>query len=343
MRTFFKILGVLAGLAILVGVGYFIYDYFIASEEAAAPAPTAQTPIETPITADGVIKSVNNNPVLGMWVSSKTGAGYFIKENGELRGQFISNFNRFIPSPDGSRVVAVMDYPQNPVFAIYNTLDNTWERLPEGVMAADFDPSSSKIAYLNNRGLYVLDLTAKKTLEIMRLNLLDGELKWSGTNDIFIISDDVWYINLAQKTILNASGSEAGASYLFAEDSYNALKLVRRGANGYALVLIHQIGGVLNELPFTTIPAKCVFVKDALYCAVPRSTTPRTDILDDYLKEKYYTEDVLVSYDAEAGGNNFKVIYEGEARIDADQLTVKGNQLLFRNRYDGKIYSINIK
>ena len=355
MRIFLKILGWVAALAILAGAGYFIYQYFTAEEGAPAPAPGAQTPVETPITADGAIKTVSGNPVPDFWVNYKTGDIYFVKEDGklakagangvdrELGGQFITGFNRFIPSPDGTKAIAVIDYPYNPVFAVYDAANNTWERLPEGVFTAAFDPSSSKIAYLNNRGLFVLDLNSKKSAEMMKLNIADGELRWSGVNDLFLISEGVWYINPAQKTIVNATGGETGAAYNFNNKSYNALKFVRRGANDAALVFTHQIGGVIKELPFKTLPSKCVFGEHTLYCAVPKNFPSRANLPDDYLKEKLYTEDVFVSYNLEEASDDFDIIHQGEASIDADHLAIKGKQLIFRNRYDGKLYSLDLK
>ncbi len=362
MKFLLKFLGVSAIVLGAAGAGYLAYSYFVSPEPApvsSAPASSGPSP-----TTDASVKLESQKSTLGFWVNTKDKSIYYISDEGkinksfggrneELSGQTIAGFNRIIPSPDGTKGIIVLSYTQDSIFSLYDTANNTWERLPKGTIAADFDPSSTKIAYLKNSGLgalFVLDLITKKTAEMMKFNVLDGDLSWVSKNALYFTpkpgplsnNQQVFYIDIADKSVLPASG-ETGLSYLFSRDNQLALRLSGGIAGQYSLALIHQFGGFINNIPFLSWPDKCAFKKEFVYCAVPKSLPPRITIPDDYLKEKIFTEDVFVKYNTDAAAGDYEIVYEPQSPIDAHNLVVSENKILFRNRYDGKIYSLKVK
>ncbi len=85
-----------------------------------------------------------------------------------------------------------------------------------------------------------------------------------------------------------------------------------------------------------------------IYFAAPDSFSVGEVLPDDYWKKKIYTADSiytipLSSEDQRPLGIALPLfISSDELTIDADQLEVVGNKLYFINRYDNKLYSLDI-
>lgn len=345
---------------------YFSYNAFFVAK-VAAPSTTMQSLKNNPAVAGSLIKLVSSNLAFSYFVNSKTLAIYLVGKDGqifktlgegqpteEVNKQTLPNLNSAVASGDGTKLVATFNYPLSPVIAIYDTGTNTWERLPENTLAAAFDPSSARITYLRTTDaggeLNILDLTSKKATKIMNLAAVDGNLTWANKDEIILsqkptqeLTLESWVINITKKTVSSITSSSQNIMSLYGDAIYG-LKLAQASQKkkDLKLFLTTPKGIELAALPFITLPSKCVLTEKYLYCAVPSEYPIGISLPDDYLKHKFYSLDSIVKVDLDTLYPTTLLDTTG-AKIDAEQLTVSGDKLLFVNRYDEKIYSLSIK
>lgn len=360
MKTFLKIIAITLLIALLVGGVYVIYTYFFAASVVGVPSAAPGQPNVTaqPENAD-VIKPVSQEQVFDYWVNSKTNAMYFVKPDGKVVKTFgdgreevvgtqtLQGLHRIESSPDGMRALAHFGYPGNDVFAVFDTEARSWERLPYGATMATFDPTGQKVAYLrrvnNGSTLTVLNLSDKKASDVMNLAVADGTLQWHNAQEIWLIPPptarvfaDALIVDIAKRT---ARAFLAGAMLSWNTTGNMGLKL-SLSTSGTALSLL--AGGREEILPFTTIPSKCAPQPTAIYCGVPIEFPARSVLPDDYLQKKFFTRDGLTRYDI--GTRRESMLFQaGDVLVDIDHPIVRGKQLLFKNRYDEKVYAVELK
>ena len=344
-----------------IGAAYAIYAGFF------APAPTAQETAggaeKSAAVGSSKLKLVGDKSALAFWANSKTNSVYLLDEEGkiyksfgegrlqEVNTQTLADFNSLVPSPDGTKIIARFGYPLNETLAVFSTDNNSWERLPDGAFSAAFDAQSQKIAYLKNTSspsLSVINLADKKTSEVLKLQVADGELAWATPNEVYIYSKpslsasvEAWSVNINNRSIKKVAIGEGVAAIKLGGGDI-AFKLAKTSLFDANLALMHVSGADLYTLPFKTLPQKCVFDKDVVYCAVPTNLPSRIELLDDYLKEKFFSVDEVIAYNTLTREQRVLFgVLDGE--IDAIDLIISGNKLLFRNRYDNRIYSLDLK
>ena len=134
---------------------------------------------------------------------------------------------------------------------------------------------------------------------------------------------------------------ENGLMIKWADDGSVGLKFQRRD-NENSLVLMDKNGRVLNIPLFdTTLPVKCAVDSEKIYCGVPREILPGTILPDDYLKRKIYLNDDILAWDIAL--NTVERLFDGNnIIIDVDNLSKESGKIFFINRYDRKLYSIDI-
>ena len=343
---------------------YFAYQTFFVKVLNAQPVD--QKIVKNISATPDLVKLVSENSVFGYFVNSKTSAIYLVGKDGQIfktlgvgqptevvNKQTLPGLNSVVGSADGTKVVATFNYPSAQVVAIYDTSANTWERLPENTLAAAFDLESKKIAYLRGTAtggeLNILDLVSKKAMKIMNLAVADGNLTWQTKDEIILsqkstatLSFDSWLININKKTIASLTGSAESIMSLYGNAVYG-LKLARTGQKqDLKLFLTTPKGIELAVLPFITLPSKCTLTEKYLYCAVPLEYPAGISLPDDYLKHKFYSIDSIVKVNLDTLVPT-TLIDNTQVKIDAEQLSANGERVLLKNRYDEKIYSLNIK
>jgi hypothetical protein len=368
MKLLLKVIGVIVVIGLAGLAAWLAYSAFfgprIVPEGLLTPQAGEEREGKDKIAADAKIKPFSNEPVLAFWVNQKNNTVYYLTREGKLmksrKGtdaeatspQSLPNFHELIPSPDGSKAIASFYYPNSTVFAVFDAETNTWERLPEGIRAADFNPAGDQIAYLKNDSkptLSILNLKTKQSRDIMPMRYAGGgKLQWRAPNELYLIGEpnsgtpiELWIINIAERTLRRVNSQEPANMLTLSRDALLGLSLQKSGAYDISLNLLRNISQIITPLYFKTMPSKCMFKDKILYCAVPKELPARVNLPEDYLKEKFYTTDVFIYYDTETGAER-DLFNDETPKIDAEQLNFFGNQLLFRNRYDGKIYGLEI-
>ena len=109
--------------------------------------------------------------------------------------------------------------------------------------------------------------------------------------------------------------------------------------------LINWAGQSIGDFPFLVLPDKCAWKTNALYCFLFSTAdfNPKTNWPDDYFQNAIATQDALYKINS----NNLaspQLIFSPEIKnpLDATNLKILGQQILFLNRYDNQLYSLGI-
>lgn len=355
-----RIVKILVGLLIAAGIGWAVYYFFYQSPAGTAfissifPGAEQNQPAETQTQK---LQALSETAIFDYWMNSATGDIFYMNESGQVlkisnsneamvNSQTVNKVNRVIPSFDGTYAVAEFNYPNLPLFSILNTVTGNWQLLPADTIAAGWSPNTPEIAYIDGRALKILNLVDGKTREIMKFSQKELNLSWPTTGKIILsslptsqLNTHIWTIDLQKKTLVS-SVIEAGSSIHWSKDGALGIKISTVN-NKSRINLIDPNGSSLSEFTFVTMPEKCGFGTDKIYCAIPKNIQERTVLPDDYYKKSVFFDDLIYLIDLSNG--NFTEIPTGSAEpIDAEHLEISGGKLLFKNRLDDKLYSLTL-
>jgi hypothetical protein len=356
------------GLIIISGVGWLIYLFgqrFLTRE----PLP----PIERPNGAAGLtiqdlpqtpkLSALIKNPAVAYWINSVTGAVYYLNPAGQVirktdtgeetvNSQTLDKLNSVVASPDGTFAIAKFNYPNQPIFSIFNTVTSGWQPLPENTVAVAWASNSQQLAYLENKnssgGLKILNVVSQKTQEILKFSQAEAQLYWVKPFVIYLSNSaasadypaSLWSIDLRKKTLQPLIREENGLVFNWSANGDLGLKL-NNSQGQPKLSLIDDQGSVLKEFTFVTLPEKCVFESRKLYCAVPQFLRDNLFLPDDYYKKAVYFRDDIYLIDIDTATATL-LLSGDENLIDAQQLTIRNGELFFLNRYDNLIYRLRL-
>jgi hypothetical protein len=329
------------------------------------PAPTPEEVLQQKI------KSLSDKEVFDYWINSSAtsteifyitldGKIFNAETNEEISDQIINNLQQIKTSSDGSKILIKSVAATSTSFTIFNLETKIWQPLDNEIVAVDFSPTEDKIIYLMKTktgasNLIIKDLEVKakqKSTIIMSLNQQDFDINWIDKDLILLIpkpanqiTSEVWQVNLKDKTIkLFASGN--GLMLNWQKIKQRGLKsIISKDQLVTYLIDKNNQEQVFN---FSTFPDKCTLDDfPQLYCAIAITTSispQRLTLPDDYLKKAVYFNDILYKIDTASSTSTPEEILSStdEAPIDIFNLRKIGNTLLFINRYDNKLYKIEI-
>jgi hypothetical protein len=364
-----KILIIIIGIVGILIIGGLIYYFAFRSTPTApqpATGPLTLAPGATPATStEGLIsplKLLSSEPVFDYWVASSTQEIFYVTAGGKiakvgspantyLSEQSVENLNFILPSPDNQKIIFAFGDSRQPQFSIFDLTSNFWTPLPLEIKSLAFSPEGKRLAALisqnNQTNLAIIDLKAKilKTL-IKNFALQDLKIDWLRPEEIIfsekpsaLTLSSAWRLNISKLNFTEIISPGRGLLLRWLKDDLG-LKFQNSESS-----LINWAGQVINELPFLALPDKCVFKSDALYCFLFSSgnLSRKTNWPDDYLQGVIYTKDDFYKIDL----NNLaepQLIFNqwGGKAIDATNLKIFGNQILFLNRYDNNLYGLEL-
>ncbi|MBI4159955.1 hypothetical protein HY504_02215 [Candidatus Wolfebacteria bacterium] len=323
------------------------------------------------------VAALSDQPVLGYWITrapqtsasrtlqaapasgdrilyiNEKGHIYEVKDgNDEMIGaQDVEDIRGVKSSPDG-RFVLVRSGAS---IRLFNIEAKTWRDLSRGITGA-FSPDSKRLVYLRAKegtveiDLVLRDIAAPRQTEQILITAFFGDvdLGWSGGKIFFnpkpsaSYDGELWAYDTAKRTLgFFASGD--GLMLAWSPNGKTGLRF--RLASGIPeLHLVDRDGVVTANVGVATLPSKCSFAGDSLYCAIPIGYNSAQDPLlpDDYLKRAAYSTDSI--YRLSTAENIFDPVFlPSDTQFDAINLQLSGNRLLFMNRYDNKIYGLVIR
>lgn len=291
---------------------------------------------------------------------SSEGKIYKISDSGEelIADSNIKNLQAIISSNDGNFILIKSSLANRSNFDIYDVSKNLWLPAISNAVSSDFSPDSKRIAYFENIGVKGFDLiikdlfdVKKKPQKIMTLNLTDFIIDWIDTSKIilsskpaFEVQSDIFQIDLKTNSIsklFSANGLWVNWSKL----SVGGLRFFASGGRNYSFDFIDSSGQKRGTFSFKTMPDKCAISSLAqIYCAIPKNQDVFSTLIfpDDYLKRGVFFNDVI--YLINLNENKFNLLYSSDdLEIDAVNLKTIDNQLVFINKYDKKLYGLEIK
>lgn len=263
-----------------------------------------------------------------------------------------------VPSHSGNWLFAKLS--QDGDSAVYDAINNIRIRDFIGIESVVWGREEGKIAMLvsgSDTGLVspqviIEDINAKTPAQVItKFSLLEFSLQWPQKDSIYLTQkpsadyvSDMWKVDIATKKFSKFL-SDRGLMVQWSPLGDRALKFTTTEGRNHKLSVIDEKGGELMALRFVTLPDKCVMTTPTqMYCAIPRDQEALTHMTlpDDYLKRSVYFQDGI--YQIDLATNGIRAIYEDEEPIiDATNLTVLEDKILFINRYDRKLYSLSLQ
>lgn len=340
----------------------------------------AKPPIgESPVS--GQLKTLSGSQVFDYWVASSTQEIFYVSQEGKiakvnsggqdafLSEQEIQNLNFILPSPDSQKIIAAFGSPTQPQFSIFDLVANSWSPLPLEIKSAAWSPEGKRAAVVisqNNQAiqqssgqanLAIIDMAKylsndakqkEKAVKVIIKNfaLKDLKIDWLRPDEI-IFSDkpsslapgSAWRLNLSKLNFDEIIPSGNGLMIKWLNEDLG-LKFQNQKSS-----LINWGGQVINDFPFMVLPDKCVLKSDSLYCFLFTPASPKIKWPDNYLQKSVYTQDALYKFNL----NNLtapELVFDAALKgktIDASDLRLFGNQILFINRYDNLLYGLEIE
>ncbi|MEK9168416.1 MAG: hypothetical protein AAB698_01295 [Patescibacteria group bacterium] len=331
-----------------------IFDYWIYRPEFGVVATSTATSTKT-ITRDSIVFYLNQDGLI-----------FRVKEDAEdeaITPEPIENVQLVKFSSNGKFALIKFWDANFSGFVIFNGETKVQEFLPENITAAAFSPDGKKIVYLQKQvgfktasDLIVKELTGAKpkTVKILSFNQMDFDLDWILPETVILAPKpsafsavSAWSVDIKNKNFkplwpIDLNGLTINWSIDGRTDGKLGLQFNSgKEGNKDSLIMINEKGEKRANFDFLTLPNKCFFAEPKIYCAVPLEIPKDTILPDDYLKKAVYFKDFL--YQIDVSQNSLSEIFSApEPIIDATRLFVSNNQLLFINRYDNRLYSLEL-
>ena len=367
-----KIIFILAIILLVAAVGVGIYFGWKKSKEILTPPSDDQQSVidnqqfSTSTILKPKLRIVSDQQVFDYFINQSsdvfyiTSLGHIFKVN-ENKDELISdkNIENLIDvkaDKNGARIIVKYGNSNSPKIDVFDIENKVWQLIGNGsVSAADFSPDSLKIIYVEKKNNGVSDLITKdlnlikpKTTKIMSLSYLPFDLQWVNSDSILLISapsagyvGEIWQLDLKTKAIKIFANSFGlmlkwpigGDSGLLFNSAKNQISLIDSNAKKKA------------DIEILTLPDKCFINSTMIYCAVMQNYSdvlPKPALPDDYFKKAFYSVDKI--YAIGITDNSSEIILSNEELpiVDAVNLSLSGNNLLFINRYDDKVYSLEL-
>ncbi|MDP1619633.1 MAG: hypothetical protein Q8M12_01395, partial [bacterium] len=140
-----------------------------------------------------------------------------------------------------------------------------------------------------------------------------------------------------------------GADYLWSQDGNSLLvgSVDAKGGSKLQLGVTNSLGGEYRNLGIPTLVSKCTWSKNnkAIYYALPGAIPTEAILPNDYLTDKFRTNDTFWKIDVATGEKSRLVDLENiTAAYDAADLFLDPDEslLFFTNKIDGKLYKITL-
>jgi len=380
-QRFIKIL-ILIGVIAAIGIGGYFLWQFLASKIIGGPGTgeipstevvdigeggaigaevntAEQTAAQEAQTVTQKLSIFINSPVFEYWLNTKENSVYFANLDGQIirinsnnsrqmaSSQTLNGLHKITPSADGSLAIAEFNYPALPSLSVFFASSTSWQPLPAETISAAISPDSKKIAFTGQTALNILDLQTQKTTEVQKMSQVGLNLNWLTDSAVLLQSDPsveirnyLYSFNLADKTLRTLINGEYGLDIKWAKDGNLGLKM--NTADRVAkLSLIDNFGSGIVNFTFLTMPEKCLLEAQNIYCGIPKNIREGIILPDNYYKKSDYFVDDIFQINLPTG-KIVKLFDGNEVALDATDLKIKDNALLFINRYDQKVYSLRL-
>ncbi len=196
--------------------------------------------------------------------------------------------------------------------------------------------------------LKITDLKTNNTRRVKNINLEDVNVIWPAKDTIIffekpsaLLPTSAWSYDLKSGGFDFLFEDETGLMIAASDNGDFILKFTSKPPVA-DLILVDRKNKKELKLPFITLPNKCAFTTNKIYCAIPSIIPPNISLPDDYLKNKFLSDDKIISY--QLNPIEVKTIFDDPSpKIDAINLVIKDKSLYFTNRLDNKVYLLPLE
>ncbi len=373
MKPVYKILISLGAIIAVSAAGYFIWWLFIDAPTDTGPSPDGSLPssagsASTSTSSSGEIsdslfatpRALSDRTIFDYWLVPETGEVYYFTSEGyvyavkqgpdlEISRQSIVSLNRTEPSPDGRKVLVSFGNPNDPQWAIFDSVDAVWRPLPREIVNAGWGRASNElIASVRNGNeinLSLVDIskTPNSYTVILRSFAVEGVSFFALTEGNIGIAERassyaggrVWSLNPTSKTLTLLLAPALGRT-VKVDIKENVSYL--GSAEGFSFA----DRSLQNAFPFflNTLPDKCAAHASTTYCFVPRNLSERVTFPDDYFMHAFYSIDSL--YQIAHGDGTITPFILGDVSFDASRVRAQKNTVYFIDRYTSLLYALAV-
>lgn len=290
----------------------------------------------------------------------------------EISGSQTDNLTGASFSYNGKKALIRFGSSKTPQFSVFDTETKIWQPLPLEFKSVAWSPEASEIIYLAEKGdkkvLGTLEVAnpKAKTKELLELYIEDAEVSWPIKDQILIrgkgtalAEESLWSFNVPKKTLAPIFEYKSGLQAIHGGENQKILFFESNiNLKGGFLTLFDLTQNKSKRLSFLTLPSKCAFSSEAisidetstiqinqeiLYCGIPRNSRlfSISTLPDDYLMKKIFTEDNIYKINLENGVIS-TVFDDYLYNIDVINPRVINKRLFFINRFDQRLYAINL-
>ncbi|OGG38527.1 hypothetical protein A3I34_00315 [Candidatus Jorgensenbacteria bacterium RIFCSPLOWO2_02_FULL_45_12] len=373
---------ILLFLAVLI-VGMFILFFFINRMSIPTPSDYSGGVLPEPTNSEnknepGALPNeallittvkISDRPVFDFWINKKTGETYYISSEGNvfsaknnedinLNTQAIESLNFIVPSPSGERILAALGNPQSPRWGVFDVVDLVWRPMPETADILAWGATDDSLVGIltdkENTNLVYVDISnAVPKISVVLSDFYLNDIRlYGGISSSILIAERpgffyksrVWEINFKSGAIKTINSGENGLTLSFNDKKTVALKFSAQNGASITDALLKTI----MPLTFVTLPEKCGFGSDIIYCFVPNDQElfKKNSLPDDYVENKFFSTDNLIKIYPDTDGVSV-VAKSGDAGFgvfDGIHPAVSGDGVIyFINKYDKFLYKTVIE
>ncbi len=340
MRRFLLIVIIIVIVVAGGWLGYLVWQKLNGAEVIVNPQSNIKTEQKT-INSSSSLQQITEIGIANFWANASSDEIFLINYDGsiekiaaldgraspnkigreKLTDNGLKNIFQVIPSPDGSKALINL--------TIFDTGTNLWTSLPSGATAAAWDPSAGHSTQRVSDSMSSGQVPSINSGQVPSIN--SGQVP--STKIAYLTNDGLYNLNLKDgKTslILKLNNRDWQIEWPNINEVYLKSRLTS--------VLNQEVWKVnLKDKTITRSTATSSFKCFNFYCAKPTNQVIDNLFLDNYFKRKVYTNDSFYF------GAKLILRADEGSPIDAIGLTLYKDKLLFINRYDQKLYSLDLK
>lgn len=318
------------------------------------------------------LTELSDTKALDYWILKDTGEVYYITPSGviwtakkgadiKISDNTMSAINEVFVAPGGKKILVSFGDPNNPQWGIFDVIDKVWRPLPNDIKNAAWGIDDSQLLVVTKNGqktplsfANIQKTPPEYKMIVSDFELNDVWLKFEAPQNIYITEkasflypSHVWRLDTKTLTFDLIIPAENGLWVNWDRENKNGFMFSPK--NNDLFLSTTELSNS-RVAPFITFPEKCDTntQNKLVYCFVPENiaweNTTSISFPDDYFKKKFYTVDNILTLDTNTHelGIVFNSSLSSIKEVDAVNPEINNNTVYFLNRYDEKVYSLEL-
>lgn len=322
------------------------------------------------------IYAVSEESAIGPALTQENRIKYYSQSNGNtieissdgqerkiISSANLSDLKGIFWSPSREKVISYFNKDGNASFYLYDFSKKESKQLPVGTDSVSWINNGSQIVYkfydskTKNRSISIADPDGSNWKKLSDINYKNVNLAQIPKSSMIAFWNSPNSLESTSLKTIPISGGEAkeifsgkfGADYLWSPTGEKALvsSVDSKGGSKISLGSINKNGGEYIDFGIPTFVSKSVWTKDGknIYYALPIFSKDSAMLPDEYANKKISSQDTFWKMDLITGEKERIVeLDQIKGNFDAENLFLSSDEsaLFFVNRFDGKLYRIDL-